>query len=84
MLILLNSNYLFSYRQVTRYGQDTIRKFDTNVSAMKKLVAHDWEDLLQVILNIILQNTKANLTIFKCAIPVFEGLLSMPAHDTLV
>ena len=25
-----------------------IRKFDANVSAMKKLAARDWEDLLQV------------------------------------
>lgn len=42
----------YSYRQIPTFGRDTIRKFDTNVSAMKKLAARDWEDLLQVNLNI--------------------------------
>jgi hypothetical protein len=37
-----------SYRQISTFGRDTIRKFDANVSAMKKLAARDWEDLLQV------------------------------------
>jgi hypothetical protein len=40
--------FFSSYRQITTYGRDTIRKFDANVSAMKKLAARDWEDLLQV------------------------------------
>jgi hypothetical protein len=37
-----------SYRQISTFGRGTIRKFDANVSAMKKLTARDWEDLLQV------------------------------------
>ena len=41
-----STKFFSSYRQITTYGRDTIRKFDTNVSAMKKLAAHDWEDLL--------------------------------------
>ena len=41
-------NWQISYRQVPTFGRDTIRKFDANVSAMKKLAARDWEDLLQV------------------------------------
>jgi len=46
-------NHQSSYRQMTTFGRDTIRKFDANVSAMKKLAARDWEDLLQVTLNMI-------------------------------
>jgi hypothetical protein len=30
------------------FGRDTIRKFHNNVSAMKKLGARDFEDILQV------------------------------------
>jgi hypothetical protein len=30
------------------FGRDIIRFFHANVSAMKKLAARDWEDLLQV------------------------------------
>ncbi|KIO04949.1 hypothetical protein M404DRAFT_142276, partial [Pisolithus tinctorius Marx 270] len=35
------------YRQVPTFGRDTIRKFSNNASAMKKLAARDFEDLLQ-------------------------------------
>ncbi|KAH9487419.1 hypothetical protein JR316_0001494 [Psilocybe cubensis] len=35
------------YRQVETFGQDTIRMFSNNASAMKKLAARDFEDLLQ-------------------------------------
>jgi len=37
------------FRQIPTFGRDTIRRFDTNVSAMKKLAARDWEDILQVV-----------------------------------
>ncbi|KIO20707.1 hypothetical protein M407DRAFT_29645 [Tulasnella calospora MUT 4182] len=36
------------YRQVDPFGRQTIRKFDANVSEMKKLAARDFEDLLLV------------------------------------
>ena len=36
------------YRQVPTFGQDTIRRFHENASAMKKLAGRDYEDLLQV------------------------------------
>lgn len=36
------------YRWVPTFGSDTIRKFTTNASEMKKLAARDFEDLLQV------------------------------------
>lgn len=36
------------YRNVPPFGRSTIRKFHNNASAMKKLAARDFEDLLQV------------------------------------
>lgn len=36
------------FRQVPTFGRDTIRKFGGSVSAMKKLAARDFEDILQV------------------------------------
>lgn len=37
-----------SFRQIPTFGQSTICKFHKNASAMKKLAAWDFEDLLQV------------------------------------
>lgn len=39
---------LVSFRQVPVFGETTIRRFDGNVSDMKRLAGHDFEDLLQV------------------------------------
>jgi len=39
---------MIRYRQVPTFGRDTIRRFHENASAMKKLAARDFEDLLQV------------------------------------
>jgi hypothetical protein len=36
------------YREIPTFGRDTIRKFVRNASAMTKLAARDYEDLLQV------------------------------------
>ena len=36
------------YRKIPRFGRSTIRRFSNDVSAMKKLAARDFEDLLQV------------------------------------
>jgi hypothetical protein len=36
------------YRQVPRFGKDGVRKFSANSSEMKRMAAHDFEDLLQV------------------------------------
>jgi len=40
-------NLTFSYRTIPAFGT-TIRRFAHNVSAMKKMAARDFEDLLQV------------------------------------
>lgn len=37
------------FAEVPTFGRDTIRRFGANVSAMKKLAARDFEDLLQVV-----------------------------------
>lgn len=36
------------YRQMPTFGGDTIRRFSSNVSEMKKMAARDYADLLQV------------------------------------
>jgi len=36
-----------SFRQIPVFGETTIRRFEGDVSEMKKLAAHDFEDLLQ-------------------------------------
>ena len=40
--------FVFRFRRIAPFGRDTIRKFSNNASAMKKLAARDYEDLLQV------------------------------------
>lgn len=39
---------LVSFRQVPVFGETTIRRFEGDVSEMKRLAGHDFEDLLQV------------------------------------
>lgn len=47
-LIHTSSLLLRRYRQISTFGNGTIRRFATNASEMKKLAARDYEDLLQV------------------------------------
>jgi hypothetical protein len=44
----IDSSMLYSYREIATFGRDTIRKFRSNVSELKKMAARDFEDLLQV------------------------------------
>ncbi|KAH9950133.1 hypothetical protein B0H21DRAFT_881501, partial [Amylocystis lapponica] len=41
------------FRNVPTFGRDTIRRFSTNVSGMKKLAARDFEDILQCIIPVL-------------------------------
>jgi hypothetical protein len=41
------------FRQVPKFGRDAIRNFPGNVSDLKKLAAHDYEDILQCIIPVI-------------------------------
>ena len=45
---VLNSYFALRFRQISPFGCDMIQKFSNNASAMKKLAARDYEDLLQV------------------------------------
>jgi hypothetical protein len=45
------------YRQVPTFGRSTIRRFSENASAMKKVAARNFEDLLQVRLNDLIRTT---------------------------
>lgn len=38
---------LLRFRQVPTFGRDTIRRFGGSVSALKRLAARDFEDILQ-------------------------------------
>ena len=49
LIIFFCANGALSYRNVPPFGRSTIHKFHSNASAMKKLAARDFEDLLQVI-----------------------------------
>lgn len=72
-----------SYWQVPTFGSDTIWKFSTNVSELKKLVAPDYKDLLQVSLDSIFISTTNKQCFCQCSIPVFEGLLPEP-HNSVI
>lgn len=37
-----------SFREIPSFGRDTIRRFSANCSELKKMAAHDFENLLQV------------------------------------
>lgn len=71
------------YRLMPTFGKDTIRRFSANSSEMKKMAAHDFEDLLQVIITIIPFLRFLLILCGQCAIPVFEGLLPEP-HNKVV
>jgi hypothetical protein len=38
----------FRLRCVPKFGKDTIRQFTSNASHLRKIAAHDFEDILQV------------------------------------
>jgi hypothetical protein len=63
------------YRHIPTFGRGTIRKFSCSASAMNRLAAQDFEDLLQVSDRSTLL---ARLIHFKCVLPVFDGLLPEP------
>jgi len=68
---------------VPTFGCGTIRRFSSNASAMKKLAARDFEDLLQVLANDKSYTCCVADGVCQCAIPVFEGLLP-PPHDAII
>lgn len=72
-----------SYRQVPTFGRDTIRKFSTNTSELKKLAARDFEDLLQV--GELFNSSQLYLKLVpQCAIAVFDGLFPEPYNSIVM
>lgn len=49
----LRFSMIFRYRKISTFGRDTIRRFAADASAMKKLAARDFEDLLMVCSSIL-------------------------------
>ena len=77
------SDCFHRYRLVPTFGQGTIRRFHENASAMKKLAARDFEDLLQVLYCSLCYALLQIHVHLKCSIPVFEELLPEP-HNTVI
>ena len=48
VLFLYLTYQMIRFRLVPTFGRDTIHRFSTNVSGLTKLVARDFEDILQV------------------------------------
>jgi hypothetical protein len=71
------------YREIPSFGRDTIRRFAANSSELKKMAAHNFENLLQVCLIIILVHLRSLPHLSKCAIPVFDGLLPEPHNHAI-
>src|SRR6267154_573890 len=73
------------YQQVPPFGRGTIHRFTGNPSAMWKLAARDFEDLLQVTTWFQCHMSTAWLiTYLQCTLPVFEGLLHTQQDNTLL
>lgn len=74
---------LTRFRQVPTFGRDTIRRFCSNVSELKRLAARDHEDILQVISSIRVKTLVSEIS-YQCIIPVFEDLLPEPHNSTIL
>ena len=71
------------YRMIPTFGGDTIRKFASNTSEMKRMAARDFEDALQV--SICLDPPCPHLLRYgQCAIPVFDALLPEPHNKNVL
>lgn len=64
------------------FGRDGIRKINSNRSELKKLTAHDYEDMLQVSLNHA-DPVRLVLIRSQVAIPVFKGLIPGPDGERI-
>ena len=72
------------YRMVLTFGHDTIRKFASNTSEMKRMAARDFEDVLQVSPRPIFLAFEFLSKCNQCAIPVFDVLLPEPHNKTVL
>ena len=66
---------------ISSFGNDAIRKFPESTTEMKRLTAHNLENLLQVRRSL---SSWSCLIGFQCAIPVFDGLLPEPHNRRIL
>ena len=72
------------YHAIPSFGRDTIWRFADNCLEMKKMAAHNFEDLLQVSEPCTCHDIYLALTTpAKCAIIVFDGLLPEPHNKSI-
>ncbi|KAH7917228.1 hypothetical protein BV22DRAFT_1026772, partial [Leucogyrophana mollusca] len=77
------------YRQVPTFGRDTIRRFARNVSDMKQMTAHDFEDILQcaipVFESLLPEPHNSNILQLLFLLAHWHGLAKLRMHsdDTL-
>ena len=43
-----NTDFSFRFREIPPFGVDGVRRITSNRSELKKMTAHDYEDMLQV------------------------------------
>ena len=70
------------FRQVPVFGDSAVRRFSSNVSEMKRLQGHDYENIIQVSTSRRSNHNAANVQI-QCIMPCIDGLLPEP-HNTTV
>ena len=71
-----------SYRAISSFGKDAVRKFSANSSEMKHMAARDLENLLQVLFFGDIHAVSDSR--LQCAIPVFDGLLPEPHNRRIL
>ena len=73
--------YPHRFRQVPVFGDSAVSRFSSNVSEMKQMEGHDFENIIQVgIANcfaLCTSNTHA-----QCIMPCINGLLPKPHNTT--
>jgi hypothetical protein len=78
-----NVHDISRFREIPPFGRDGIRKILSNRSELKKMTAHDFEDMIQASTDLPIGLTSSECLNCQIAIPVFEGLLPEP-HNTHV
>ena len=71
-----------SFRMVAAFG-DKIRRFEGNVSDMKRLAGHDFEDILQVHGRVSVMGVLLTMKT-QCIIPCIEGLFKEPHNSSVI
>lgn len=84
MFMMLSFVCLVRYARMLTFRRSTIRRFGANTSAMKKLAARDFEDILQVYHTLHSQSHHQAHMLSQCAMPAFDGLLPEPHYKAVL